>query len=266
MLIYLYAILVVVMEENKLQVKEIVALVKEKGVQVISVLNQKGGTGKTTVTLNIAKCLQIIGFKVLVIDSDPQGSLRDWNEANEKTILPIIGMDRETLVTDLKAVKDGYDIIVIDGAPRVEKLMGAAIKVSNLVVIPVQPSPFDISASADLVCVIQDRQEITNGKPKAVFLPSSSKGNLVTTKEIKEDLKDYGFKVLDQNTSNLLVYLDTPRYGETVFCEYKELLQYAQKEHLLRKRERVRGISYDSLSKARKEIANITKLILLELC
>ena len=88
---------------------------------VIAVLNQKGGSGKTTIATNLAHALKLADAKVLLVDSDPQGSARDWNEANAGQLLPVVGLDRETLATDLKAIMGGYDFVVIDGAPQVAK-------------------------------------------------------------------------------------------------------------------------------------------------
>lgn len=72
--------------------------------KIISFLNQKGGVGKTTISTNIAVSLQIDNQKVLLVDSDPQGSLRDWNEANEGKLIPVVGLDRETLGKDVEGV------------------------------------------------------------------------------------------------------------------------------------------------------------------
>jgi chromosome partitioning protein len=71
---------------------------------VIAVLNQKGGSGKTTIATNLAHALQRDGYKVLLVDSDPQGSTRDWNEANGGNIIPVVGLDRETLAKARVAV------------------------------------------------------------------------------------------------------------------------------------------------------------------
>ena len=84
---------------------------------IISILNQKGGVGKTTLSNNLGYAFKEIGKSVLLIDSDPQGSLRDWNEANNAGLIPVIGLDRETLYNDIRAVKADYDIIII-GAGR----------------------------------------------------------------------------------------------------------------------------------------------------
>ena len=119
--------------------------------KIIVVLNQKGGVGKTTLTSNLGKAFEQSGLSVLLVDSDPQGSLRDWNEASGGDVLPVVGLDRETLAKDMEAIKGQYDIILIDGAPQSGKLAAAAIKAANLVLIPVTPSPYDVWACSDLV-------------------------------------------------------------------------------------------------------------------
>ena len=75
--------------------------------KIISFLNQKGGVGKTTISTNLAVSLHLDNQKILLVDSDPQGSLRDWNEANEGKLIPVVGLDRETLAKDIEGVKSG---------------------------------------------------------------------------------------------------------------------------------------------------------------
>lgn len=186
---------------------------------VIAVLNQKGGSGKTTIATNLAFALKQAGHKVLLIDSDPQGSARDWNEANGGALLPVVGLDRETLPSDLKAIQSGYDFVVIDGAPQIARLAAAAVKAADVVLIPVQPSPYDIWAAADLVELIEARREITEGKPKAAFVISRAIKNTRLSGEVSEALAGYELPVLQNFTTQRVVYPTTASTGGTVFSE-----------------------------------------------
>lgn len=186
---------------------------------VVAILNQKGGSGKTTIAINLAHALHREGHKVLLVDSDPQGSARDWNEENAGELIPVVGLDRETLPKDLQAIGAGYDWVVIDGAPQIAKLSAAAVKAADMVIIPCQPSPYDIWAAADLVDVIKARQDVTNGKPVAAFVVSRAIKNTKLGKEILEALEGYGLPVFKSSTTQRVAYPTTAAEGKTVFVE-----------------------------------------------
>ena len=87
---------------------------------IISVQNQKGGVGKTTLAIHISYVLSSSNKRVLLIDADPQGSSRDWAAAREdEPPFSVVGLDRPTIHRDLKSLSEGYDHVVIDGPPRV---------------------------------------------------------------------------------------------------------------------------------------------------
>lgn len=185
----------------------------------VAMLNQKGGSGKTTIATNLAYALKLGGHRVLLVDADQQGSARDWNEANGGELLPVVGLDRETLPKDLQAVAGGYDWIVIDGAPQIAKLSAAAVRAADVVLIPVQPSPYDIWACADLVDLVSARQEATGGKPKAAFVISRSIKNTRLSGEVAEALKGYGLPVFSAATTQRVAYPTTASRGGTVYDE-----------------------------------------------
>jgi chromosome partitioning protein len=184
--------------------------------KIIAVLNQKGGAGKTTLSTNLARALQLGGEKVLLVDSDPQGSARDWNAAGNGELLPVIGLDRPTLAKDIQAIRDNQDWIIIDGAPQIAELAVAAIKCADLILIPVQPSPYDVWACEDLVDIIKTRQEVANGKPKAAFVISRVIKNTQLSKEIGEALEGYGLPVFKHFTSQRVIFPKSAATGLTV--------------------------------------------------
>ena len=189
--------------------------------KVISVLNQKGGAGKTTIATNLAHALKLDNNKVLLVDSDPQGSLRDWNESNGGELIAVIGLDRETLPKDLKAVSQNYDFVVIDGAPQIAKMSAAAVKASDLILIPVQPSPYDVWACADLVDIVTARQEVTEGKPLAYFVISRAIKKTKLSGEIKSALEGYELPILKSFTTQRVAYPTTASSGLTVLTDIK---------------------------------------------
>ena len=191
--------------------------------KIIAVLNQKGGAGKTTIATNLAHALQLEGHKVILVDSDPQGSARDWNAASDGALIKVIGMDRATLAKDIMAVVDNHDFIIIDGAPQIADLAIAAIKCADMILIPVQPSPYDIWACEDLVEIIKARQEITEGKPKAAFIISRVIKNTQLGNEIREALEGYNLPVFKNFTTQRVVYAKSAATGLTVLStETKE--------------------------------------------
>ena len=182
---------------------------------VIAVLNQKGGSGKTTIATHLARALQIDGADVLLVDSDPQGSARDWAAVREDQPLTVVGIDRPTIERDIKNLVR-KDFVIIDGAPQAADLAVSAIKAASFVLIPVQPSPYDIWATADLVELVKQRIEVTDGKLQAAFVVSRAiKGTRIGL-EVAEALADYGLPILESRITQRVSYPGTAAAGTTV--------------------------------------------------
>lgn len=184
--------------------------------KVIAVLNQKGGSGKTTIATHLARALQLQGSSVLLVDSDKQGSARDWSAVDESNPVTVIGLDRPTLDRDLKNISD-KDFVVIDGSPQATDLAVSAIKAADFVLIPVQPSPYDIWATSDLVDLVKQRIEMTDNKLKSAFVVSRAIKNTRIGGEVSEVLAEYGLPVLDAKIVQRIAYPNSAAIGKTVF-------------------------------------------------
>ncbi len=128
---------------------------------VISILNSKGGVGKTTLATNLSGGLAARGLGVLLVDSDPQGTSTDWGWVRESERL--VGPEIRELSTlrsigGVEKEKKHFDHVVIDGSARLEELSIAAIKLSDVIIIPIRPSAADFWAVRSLWRLVQKRQ------------------------------------------------------------------------------------------------------------
>jgi chromosome partitioning protein len=192
---------------------------QEGTTRTIAVLNQKGGAGKTTLATNLAHAFQLTCKDVLLVDADPQGSARDWSEASQGGICPVVALDRETLARDLPAITHGYDWVVIDGPPQIARISAAAVTAADVVLIPVQPSPYDIWSCADLVDIVEARRSILDGHPLAAFVISRAITNTKLSGEASAALEGYKLPILKARTTQRVAYPTTAATGSTVFSD-----------------------------------------------
>ncbi|MBD2078365.1 ParA family partition ATPase [Leptolyngbya sp. FACHB-17] len=163
---------------------------------IIAFSNQKGGAGKTTLAIHLAHAIALAKKRVLLVDCDPQGSASGWAAAREDSSpFPVVQMARETLHRDLPAISKDYAHCVIDTPPRVSALTRSAILASDLVLIPVQPSSYDIWAASETVQLVQEAQQF---KPeiKAAFCINRRITGTAIGREIESALSEMSFPVL----------------------------------------------------------------------
>ena len=164
---------------------------------IITLSSLKGGTGKTSLSVHLAHVIALSGKRVLLIDADPQASASDWAAAREdKPPFPVVGMARDNLHRDLADLTADYAHTVIDTPPRVSALARSAILAADLVLIPVQPSSYDVWAAAETVKLVEEAQQF---KPdiKAAFVINRRIVNTSIGAEVGSALSDYSLPVLD---------------------------------------------------------------------
>lgn len=184
---------------------------------IIGVLNQKGGVGKTTLSVNIAAQFAKEGARVLLIDADPQGSALDWAAARQgDSLFSVIGLPRATIHKEISQVGQGYDVIFIDGPPRVTELARSAIMASDLILIPVQPSPYDIWAADEVVKLISEAR-IYKENIKSAFIINRKIVNIAIGRDAETALEAYNTKVMASTIAQRVVFAEAASQGLAVF-------------------------------------------------
>ncbi|MBI1349294.1 AAA family ATPase [bacterium] len=184
---------------------------------VFAFLNQKGGVGKTTLALHVAHAHARKRQRVLLVDADPQGSALDWAESRtSEAPFPVVGLPKASLHKELPQLGRDYHTIIIDGSPRVYDVARSAILASHVVLIPVQPSPYDVWASHEIVDLI-DEARIYKPDLKAAFVINRRIMNTALGRDVKSALADYPIPVLKSAVSQRIIFAESAASGQTVF-------------------------------------------------
>ncbi|ELO4363300.1 ParA family protein [Escherichia coli] len=183
--------------------------------KVISFINPKGGSGKTTSVINVATCIARTGVSVAVVDTDPQMSLANWNSGG-KAEFDVFTAESEKDVYRVRKDLSTYGYVIIDGAGSLSVITSAAVMVSDLVIIPVSPSPLDFSASGSVVDVLE--AQAFSRPVEARFLITRKVNNASMLDLLKSSIESTGIARFRTAIGNRQTYVKTLVDGDTVFA------------------------------------------------
>ena len=184
---------------------------------VVAIVNQKGGTGKTTLATNLASVLAEKG-KVLLLDADPQASSQNWaaSECASPEALAVKGLGKGNLLDQVRSIARDYDWTIIDGPPGITKTSADAVRAADLVLIPAKPSPLDVWAASDIVAAVRARQKSNNGTPRAAFVITMTQPRTRLGRQIDAALAELGIPVLRARTTQRVAYPNAINDGNSV--------------------------------------------------
>jgi chromosome partitioning protein len=131
---------------------------------MLAVVHHKRSVGKTTLARQLATTLSLRGQRCLQIDADPQYRALDWSAIRPAPALwPVLGLPKAILHRDEPSLARDYETMVIDGPPRVVDTFRSALAVSEIALVPVQPSPLDVWAYAPMAALIKEAQVFNAG-------------------------------------------------------------------------------------------------------
>lgn len=175
----------------------------------IGIVNAKGGSGKTTVAVHLARSIQKTGDDVAILDTDPQGSALAWqSKSGEEYELPVWSGDTDAVEEALTDVE--MPVVVIDGAAKIEPRTGRVVRASDVVLIPVQPTPLDTWGVEQVVAAIRSTDT------PAAFLITQQKPRTNLAAQVEEGLQEaFDLPVLESRISHRVAYAESMFDGRT---------------------------------------------------
>ncbi len=190
---------------------------------IISILNLKGGVGKTTIATNLAVAFAHTGKDVCLIDTDiEQKSSSDWHGKRDEG-LPSITVVAATTPSQIgdntRKLATKYDLIIMDGTPHVGEITDRAILVSDIVLIPLEPSIYSLDAFHSFfknLSYLIKKREMLNEKLEIRILVNKVIQNTSVSRDIMEALKDYELPILETRLVNRTAYARSAEEGKGV--------------------------------------------------
>ncbi|SDX20631.1 ParA family partition ATPase [Paracoccus sanguinis] len=183
--------------------------------RIITVAQQKGGSGKTTLTVNLAIVLRRQGLRVAVLDTDPQGSLGRWfierldrvgeDEGLEFTTSSAWGASYEG-----EKLKRRFDVVLIDTPPKIESDLRPALRIADLIVVPVASSQVDLWATEGVLDLAQREK-----RPVLIVL-NRVRPNTRLGAEVAAGAAALGVDVAETTVANRVAYAETLGQGSAV--------------------------------------------------
>jgi len=188
---------------------------------ITAFLNLKGGCGKSTSAVHLCRYLLNKGRRVALVDADGQATSLAW-VANLDTGIPKPVVFRliepDPLMDQLPGIAEGHDQVVVDGAGGLAEVQRAILLLSDVVLIPVQPSAPDVLASSEAIKAVRRARQIRNGAPKAFTFLTRVVPKTLLLNEARETLREYtDVPLLKAEIHQRQVAADVMGQGTTLF-------------------------------------------------
>jgi chromosome partitioning protein len=206
---------------------------------IVTTCALKGGVGKTTIATNLATCLYSAGHhKVLLVDTDGQGSVQQWAAVaaeSEIDVPPVIGMQGRTLRKDLPRIAEPFDVVVIDTPPQLAVEAKAALVLADLAIIPVAPGAVDMWSLQKTLEVVEEAHILCSGL-KSVIVPNKT-DRTTLSKMVNKSLGELTVQALSVGLGSRVAFGEAMLAGQGV-------------------------VTYAPKSKAAREVILLTKALL----
>lgn len=169
--------------------------------RTIAVISQKGGVGKSTISVHLAVAGTLAGYRTALVDLDPQATARKWGDKRQAPEPEVVGDHAERLPQLVEAAQaNGADLLIVDTAPNADRASLAAARAADLIIIPCRPAAFDLEA------IEATRDLATIAKKPAWVVLSSAPTRSAIVEEARRGLEAQGAQVAPQVIHQRVAY------------------------------------------------------------
>lgn len=191
---------------------------------IISVSSLKGGTGKSTISQNLAVCFAHMGYKTIIVDTDTNGSSIRWSGLRPEDYpdVPAVSIsDPRALRKNINQIQEDYEMVIVDGTPALSELASTIILISDLLLIPIKPGVLDLWATEKFI-EKYEQALVLKQNINARFLLNQVDSRTKISHEVYDILKDFGIEAMKTQINNRIAYSEAIISGLGVY-EFKDL-------------------------------------------
>ena len=183
--------------------------------QIITVAQQKGGSGKTTLAANLAVAFLAAGQRVAIVDTDPQGSLGKWfmqrlERTGEDDALRFATASAWGISYELRAMRKTADIVIVDTPPKADSDLRPALREADLVLVPLSASHLDIWATQDVLDLAE-----REGRNARIVMNRVRSGTRLT-QDIAAEAAKFDAAILEASLGNRVIFAEAFGTGRGV--------------------------------------------------
>jgi chromosome partitioning protein len=188
---------------------------------IISLVNQKGGVGKTTIAINIGIAMARRNYKVGFLDTDPQGTASQWQSIEGNLAFEVRRHPSRVSSGDIMETDGNHGLLVIDTPPAIGEITLSVLELSDLAIIPLAPSVLDIWSSRTTIGMIEEAKKV-NPKLEGRLLVSRKIPRTRLGRDGREAIAALEMDVFETEITQRIAYVESMIAGVSVF-------QYAPK-------------------------------------
>lgn len=183
---------------------------------IISLVNQKGGVGKTTIAINLGIGMARRNFKVGFLDTDPQGTASQWQSIEGNVAFEVIHHPSRVSSGDIIDANRNHGFLVIDTPPAIGEITLSVLAYSDLAIIPLAPSVLDIWSSRTTIGMIEEAKKV-NQKLEGRLLVSRKVPRTRLGRDGREAIAALEMDVFETEISQRIAYVESMIAGVSVF-------------------------------------------------